>query len=173
MRSEPGWRRMESNGGSRRVGSGGGRRRVRGDRGAATIEFVFLGVLVLVPLMYLVIAASEVQRNAFAVTQAAREAGRAYATADDPAAADGRARHAVTLAFRDQGLSPDGVELRYGAVGGGCADDGAATLEPGADFEICVVRTFRIPAVPTYVDAGNNTVTGRYVVHIDDFRSAG
>ena len=149
------------------------RRRPSRDSGAASIEFVFLGVLVLVPLLYLVIAAFEVQRNAFAVTQAAREAGRAFATADDIAAADARARYAMELALRDQGLEPAGTELRYGPVGGGCADAGAATLEPGADFEVCVVRVFRVPAVPSYLDGGNNAVTGRYVVHVDDFRSAG
>lgn len=145
---------------------------MRRDRGAASIEFVFLGVLVMVPLLYLVIAAFEVQRNAFAVTQAAREAGRAWSTADDATTADGRARYAMELALRDQGLDPAGTDLRYGAVGSGCADAGAASLEPGAEFEVCVVRTFRVPAVPSYFDGGNNTVSGRFVVHVDDFRSA-
>lgn len=142
------------------------------DRGAASIEFVFLGILVMVPLLYLVIAAFEVQRNAFAVTQAAREAGRAWSTAPDAAAAPERARYAMELAIRDQGLDPGGTHLRYGPVGSGCADADAASLEPGAEFEVCVVRTFRVPAVPSFLDGGNNAVTGRFVVHIDDFRSA-
>ncbi|HEV2086891.1 MAG TPA: hypothetical protein VGR21_01135, partial [Cryptosporangiaceae bacterium] len=50
----------------RRTSSG----RSEPDTGAATIEFVFLGILVMVPLLYLVVAVFEVQRNAFAVTQA-------------------------------------------------------------------------------------------------------
>jgi Flp pilus assembly protein TadG len=141
------------------------------DHGAASVEFVFLGVLVMVPLLYLVIAAFEVQRNAFAVTQAAREAGRAWSTADDETAAAESAEYAMELALRDQDLDPAGTDLRYGPVGSGCADTGAASLEPGADFEVCVVRTFRVPAVPSYLDGGNNTVTGRFVVHVDDFRS--
>jgi Flp pilus assembly protein TadG len=143
----------------------------RHDDGAASIEFVFLGILIMVPLLYLVIAAFEVQRNAFAVTQAAREAGRAFGTAEDLTGAEERARYAMELALRDQGLEPSGTELRYGPVGGGCADGGAASLDPGTDFEVCVVRTFAVPAVPSYFDGGNNTVTGRYVVHIDNFRS--
>lgn len=142
------------------------------DRGSASIEFVFLGILVLVPLLYLVIAVFEVQRNAFAVTQAAREAGRAFGTAEDSASGEARARYAMELALRDQGLDPAGAELRYGPVGDGCAGTAAPTLEPGTDFEVCVVRTFRVPAVPSYFDGGNNAVTGRYVVHVDDFRSA-
>lgn len=127
----------------------------------------------LVPLLYLVIAVFEVQRNAFAVTQAAREAGRAFSTADEVASAEDRARYAMTVALRDQGLAPDGTDLRFGAVGSGCTGDGSATLEPGADFEVCVVRVYRIPGIPTYFDGGNNTVTGRYIVHVDDYRSAG
>jgi Flp pilus assembly protein TadG len=132
-----------------------------------------VGVLVLVPLLYLVIAVFEVQRNAFAVTQAAREAGRAFSTAESQDAAEARARYAVDLALRDQGLDPDGTRLRYGPVGSDCSDEAAATLDPGADFEVCVVHVFRIPGVPSYFDGGRNSVTGRYVVHVDDFRSAG
>jgi Flp pilus assembly protein TadG len=143
------------------------------DGGSATVEFVFLGILVLVPLLYLVLAGFEVQRSAFAVTQAAREAGRALGTAEDLASGEARANYAMRLALRDQGLDPDQAELRYGPVGGGCAATAGATLEPGADFEVCVVRIFRVPGVPSYFDGGNNSVTGRYVVHVDDFRSAG
>jgi Flp pilus assembly protein TadG len=141
------------------------------DRGSATVEFLCIGVLVFVPLVYALVAASEVQRNAFAVTQAAREAGRAFSGAHDPADAEDRARRAVALALGDQGLD-GGAELTYGAVGSGCSG-GAATLEPGTDLEVCVVRRFRVPGVPGVLDAGRNTVRARYVVHLDDFRSAG
>ncbi len=154
-------------------GRGGRSLRAGRDGGAATVEFVFLGILVMVPLLYLVIAVFEVQRNALAVTQAAREAGRAFGTAENVVAGEERARYAMALALRDQGLDPADAELRYGPVGAGCSGGGVATLEPGSDFEVCVVRVFRVPAVPSYFDGGNNTVTGRYVVHIDEFRSAG
>ena len=150
------------------------------DGGAATVEFVFAGVLLLVPLLYLAIALSEVQRNAFAVTQAAREAGRAYATADDPATAPARAGYAVRLALADQNLSGP-AELRWGPVGASC--DGLTVdstvspvpgstppLTPGALFELCVRRTYRLPGVPTLLDAGRNTIEARYVVRVDDLR---
>ena len=142
------------------------------DRGAATIEFVFLSVLIMVPLVYLVIAVFDVQRNTFAVTQAAREAGRAFATAGDVDSGEARARYAMRLALEDQGLDTSRTELRFGPVGSGCRGTDAQTLQPGADFEVCVVREFRVPGIPTYFDGGNNTVTGRFVVHIDDFRGS-
>ena len=50
--------------------------------GNAIIEFVFVAVMVMVPLVYLVVAVAVVQRNQLAVTQAARDAGRAFATSD-------------------------------------------------------------------------------------------
>jgi hypothetical protein len=36
-----------------------------------------------------------------------------------------------------------------------------------------VIRTFRVPGVPSYLDSGRNTVSGRYLVHVDDYRSTG
>ncbi|MCW2566848.1 MAG: hypothetical protein JWN54_945 [Mycobacterium sp.] len=140
--------------------------------GAAVVEFVFVAVLVLVPLMYLVLAASALQRNALGVTQAAREAGRAFATAEDETAGLERATYAVQVALTDQGLDGSGAAIRWVEVGGGCAGASVVpTLAPGAEFGVCVLRTFRLPAVPGYLDGGGNTVSGVFTVHVDDFRS--
>ncbi len=144
------------------------------DDGRAMIEFIFLGVLTLVPLLYLVVAAFDLERSVFAVTEAAREAGRAYATADDPQSAEARASYAAGLALRDQGVSVTGMSLRYVAVAGGCSTGGggAESLVPGAEFAVCVSRTVTLPGIPGYFAGRSNTVTGRYVVHVDDFREA-
>jgi Flp pilus assembly protein TadG len=154
--------------------------------GAAVVEFVFVAIVVLVPLLYLVLAASALQRNALAVTQAAREAGRAFATADDETAGQERAAYAVQVALADQGLDGGGLDgggldggsdgggaaLRWVEPGAGCAGAPVTpTLEPGAEFAVCVVRTFRLPAVPGYLAGGGNTVSGVFTVHVDDFRS--
>lgn len=139
----------------------------RGDAGAAVVEFVVLGVLLLVPLMYLALAVSAVQRGVYGVTQAAREAGRAYATGTaDTAAA--RARYAAELAVTDQGLSTDGLEVRYGPANGDCEQAGIEPwpLGPGAVFAVCVRGEVDLPGVP-------GTVTGRFVVHADRHRDYG
>ena len=39
------------------------------DEGTATIEFTFLAILLLVPLVYVVLSASQVQRNAYAASR--------------------------------------------------------------------------------------------------------
>jgi hypothetical protein len=145
----------------------------RTDAGRATIEFVFVGVLTLVPLLYLVVAVSVFERHLFAATQAAREAGRAYATAGDPLAAEERAAYSADLALGDQGVSPARRTLKYVAASADCrtAATGAQSLTPGAEFAVCVIQPVRMPGVPGFLDARANTVTGRYVVHIDDFRA--
>lgn len=74
----------------------------RGDSGNALIEFTYLAVLLMVPLVYVLTTVFQVQRAAFGVTEAARQAGRAYVTADSDAQGRARAQEAADLAMRDQ-----------------------------------------------------------------------
>jgi Flp pilus assembly protein TadG len=141
------------------------------DSGTAIVEFVLLGVVLLVPLMYLVLAVSAVQRNLYGVTHAAREAGRAYATGTMENAAE-RAAYAARLAMEDQGLPSDGITVRYGPADRDCHAAGAEPwpLMAGSEFAVCVTQTITVPAVPGVLLGHRNTVSGRYVVHADDYR---
>jgi hypothetical protein len=141
------------------------------DRGSAIVEFVFVAVLVLVPLVYLVVAVASVQRSTLAVTQAAREAGRAFATSESTDAGIARAQIAMRLALADQGL-PDDAELRYVPVGANCGGAGTEPqLVPGAEFVVCVVRHAVLPGVPTILSGRGVTTVGRFVLHVDDYRT--
>jgi hypothetical protein len=51
------------------------------------------------------------------------------------------------------------------------ADRSAENLTPGADFVVCVTRSFTLPWLPKFLDLHRNTVTGRFIVHVDNFRS--
>jgi Flp pilus assembly protein TadG len=135
------------------------------------LEFIFIAVLVMVPLIYLIVAVATVQRSQLAVTQAAREAGRAFATSDGAAAAPERVRAAVRLALRNQGLGDD-VAVRFVPPGASCAA-GPTTpeLTPGAAFTVCVTRQVELPAVPSVLAGRGITTVGRYVVHVDDYRT--
>ena len=141
-----------------------------GDAGNAVIEFVFVAVLILIPLVYFVVAVASVQRSSVAVTHAAREAGRAFATADSTDQGLQRAEVAVRLALADQGLSDDAI-VRYVAADGTC-ESGMTTpsLSPGAQFAVCVIRHASLPAVPSLISGRGITTVGRYVLHIDDYR---
>ena len=87
--------------------------RQNGERANAIIEFVFVAVLVLVPLIYLIVAVAVVQRSRLATTNAARDVGRAIATAGTAGQAEARAQAALQIALHSQGLRPADVELRY------------------------------------------------------------
>lgn len=144
--------------------------RVGGDAGSAIVEFVFVAVVIMVPLVYLIASVATVQRTQLAVTQAARDAGRAFATSDNAVAARARVAAAVRLALHDQGL-PDDASVRFVAARRGC-DDAAVTprLVPGAEFTVCVSRRVELPGVPSVLAGRGIRSVGRYLVHLDDFR---
>ena len=70
-----------------------------GEAGSAIVEFVFLAVLMMVPLFFLVMMLARLQSGAYAVSAASREAGRAFVTAQLAAEAPARAQSAAGLAF--------------------------------------------------------------------------
>lgn len=83
--------------------TGGRTTRRRDEAGSALIEFSWLAIILLVPLVWIVISVFEVQQGAFATSAAARAAGRAYALAPDDATGEARARAVVRQVLADQG----------------------------------------------------------------------
>ena len=142
---------------------------VRGERGSALVEFVFIALVVFVPLVYIVAGFSAVQRGVFASTAAAREAGRAMGTAPDPVTGHERALRAAQLAVEDQSVDATDVRLAFAAAGDDCGAAGSytPTLTPGEEFSVCVTVTVRVPLLPEFVDS--NTATGRFVVEGDRY----
>lgn len=86
--------------------------RRRNERGSALVELIWLGILLLVPLLWIVLSVFEVQKGAFAVSTAARAAGRAYALAPNDAVGQARAEAVVRQALVDQGLEDAPVTIR-------------------------------------------------------------
>lgn len=145
------------------------RRRLAEETGSALVEFVFIALVVFVPLVYIVAGFSAVQRGVFASTAAAREAGRAMGTAPDPASGQERALRAAQLAVEDQSMEVTDLRLAYAPPGASCEAAGSytPTLTPGEEFSVCVTVTVRIPLLPEFVDA--NTATGQFVVERDRY----
>jgi Flp pilus assembly protein TadG len=141
------------------------------DGGNAIIEFVFAAVIVLVPLVYFVVAIAQIQRGELAVSDAAREAGRAFATGESTSDGLNRALVAARLALADQGIAGRPA-LAFVAAGAGCrAAPVTPELIPGAEFTICVTRTVRFPGIPSVLAGGAVRTVGEYVVHVDDYRT--
>ncbi|PWW21106.1 hypothetical protein JD79_00234 [Geodermatophilus normandii] len=141
-----------------------------GERGSAIVEFVFVALVVFVPLVYVVAGFSAVQRGVFAATAAAREAGRALATAPDVGSGLARAERAAQLAVADQSVEATDVRLSFVPAGVACDDAGSGytpTLAPGEEFSVCATVTVRIPLLPDFVDA--NTATGQFAVETDRY----
>ncbi|WP_028639017.1 hypothetical protein [Nocardioides sp. URHA0032] len=78
--------------------------RERGEQGSALVELSWLGILLLVPLLWIVVSVFDVQRGAFGVSGAARAAGRAYALAPTDPEGRARANAAARQALEDQGV---------------------------------------------------------------------
>jgi hypothetical protein len=108
-----------------------------GERGSAIVEFHFLGILLLVPLVYIMLAVLDVQRTAYGVTQAAREAGRIYVATGDEAAA----RAAAAVALGDHDVDPIDVDLIVKCDADPC-------YQPGGEITVTVESSVPLPLVP-------------------------
>ncbi|HEU5042842.1 MAG TPA: hypothetical protein VFT75_01765 [Nocardioidaceae bacterium] len=124
--------------------------RTRGQAGTALVEFVWLAILLLVPLLYIVLAVFEVQRSAFAVSAAARAAGRAFVLSPSESAASARAVAAARVAMADQDLDLDRASVAFT-----CAPDPANCLAPGSTVQVSVSYPVALPLVPSAL--GGNT----------------
>jgi len=141
----------------------------RQDCGSAIIEFVFISVLVFIPLTYLVVGFGAVQRGVFAATEAAREAGRAIGTAPDAELGMARAQRAAELAVEAQSVDLQDMSVGYAPAGTGCEAAGSYIpgLFPGEEFVVCVTVTVRVPLLPEFIES--NTATGLFVVERDRY----
>jgi hypothetical protein len=115
-----------------------------GEAGSALIELTWLGLLLLIPLVYVVITLVTVQRSAYGATEAARAAGRAFILSPDSTTARQRAFQAAQVAMRDQGveLAPADVVIVCGPTPDSC-------LQPGSTVQVEIALQVRLPLMPT------------------------
>lgn len=123
-------------------------RRRRDERGSGLVELTWLAIILLVPLVWIVMSVFDVQRGAFAVSAAARAAGRAYALAPDDATGQARAEAVAQLVLDDQG-SP-GQEARVVVT---CEKPEGTTCHVGtAVITVRVFSSVSLPAAPKILD---------------------
>jgi len=118
--------------------------KTRDDRGSALVEFSYLSLLLLVLMIYAMSAAFVVQRSAFALTAASREAGRVFVQADSGAQALSNARLASGVVLRDQGVNPARVRTRFTCAAKPC-------LSPGARVDVTLSTSVPVPFVPAFM----------------------
>lgn len=139
----------------------------RDESGRAVVEFVFLGVLVLVPIVYLIVTLAAIQRASFAVSTAAREAGRVFVTAPTEEVAFQLGGTAGELTFEDYGLAG-------GQVAFVC--DGSPCLRPEGRVEVTASVRVTLPLIPDAlvgVLPATVPIAATHVVTVDRFRASG
>lgn len=92
--------------------------RPRGDDGNAIVEFIYLSVILMIPLVYVMLGVFDTQRTSFGVTEAARQAGRAWIASGCSEAAGQRA---ASLALSDQAVTTSEVSFPACPPPGGAA----------------------------------------------------
>ncbi|WP_353828802.1 hypothetical protein [Agromyces sp. SYSU T0242] len=120
------------------------------ERGSASLEFLTVGMIMLVPLVYLVLAVGAIQSASLGVEGAARQAARVSVQTTDGASIDSVARAArVTLA--DYGIDEDAIAIAI--------DCDAACDVPGTRVTVRVEVEVALPLVPQLIaSAGIGTV---------------
>lgn len=118
---------------------------LRDDTGSASLEFVTTGLILLVPLVYLVLVMSALQSGSFAVEGAARQAARVYVQSSDQAEASAAAQRAVEFALRDHGLDPAASGIRVDC-------DSEPCLTRSGTVTVTVDVSVTLPLVPTALD---------------------
>lgn len=142
-------------------------RLTRDESGSALVEFVVLGVLMLVPLVYLVMTMARLQAGSYAVSHAAREAGRAFVTSESAERAPARAEAAARIAFLDHAFEDVG---RLDLV---C--DGSPCLRPDGLVETTATVRVPLPLVPSFVRDVvplSIPVSASHLSTVDRFRGA-
>lgn len=143
------------------------RRGLHGDAGNALVEFVYLAVLLMVPLVYVLLTVFRVQGAAYAVSSAAREAGRVYATSESVGDAGDRAFTAATIVMRDSSLRLGAGDLRITCSSARC-------LAPGSRVRVVIEHDVSLPLLPRLFDGrapATVRVTGEHVELVDRFRA--
>ncbi|MGB3594586.1 MAG: pilus assembly protein [Ornithinimicrobium sp.] len=139
----------------------------RSDRGSMLIEVLFLMILLMLPLFYLVGTLGRLQAGAYAASAAAREAGRAYVTAEGEASASGRSAAAADLV-----LAAHGFGSGEGTVSISCRV--APCLAPGARIEVTSEVRVDLPLIPDFLAGALPTsvsMTSDHVESVDAFRA--
>jgi hypothetical protein len=97
-----------------------------GQRGSAVVEFTFLGLLLMVPVVYFVITVGQIQGGSFAVVGAADQAAKVFVTQPDEASGRAAAEQAAVLAITDYGHPADNARVEVSCDRGNCMAAGSA-----------------------------------------------
>ena len=111
--------------------------------GSAALEFVTLGMVLLVPMVYLVLTMAAIQGGALAAEGAARQAARVYVESGTPSEAQAAALRALEVALADHGVESPDADLSIS-----CTPRPDACLTRRGLVTVTVDLTVPLPLVP-------------------------
>lgn len=131
----------------------------------ALVETILVSVVMIVPLMVVLSALSDLHRGALAVSAAAREAGFEAARSDTVAQADLAVDAAVDAALSDHGIDARGAGVSWNSAG----------WQRGGRVEVEVklpIQVFQLPFLGA-APGPRIWLNGRHVARIDPYMSRG
>lgn len=135
-----------------------------GESGSAVLEFIFLALLLLIPVVYLILTVGQIQGASYATVGAADQAARVYASAENEGQGRDRAGQAAMLAVTEYGFDANSLVLEYVCTDGAC-------LAPGSNITVTVRLQVPLPLVPqlpgmglaaTTVSSSATQIVGRF-----------
>jgi Flp pilus assembly protein TadG len=134
------------------------------EEGNAVVEFTFLALLLMVPLVYFIITVGQIQGGSFAVVGAADQAAKVFVAQPDAGSAQTAAEQAALIALADFGH-----EAGQARVSTRC--DPADCQAAGTAVTVTVNLTVPLPFVPVNenfrlkasdVEASSTQLVGRF-----------
>lgn len=114
-----------------------------GERGSSSLEFIVAGLVLLVPIVYLVVALGMIQGQSLGAEAGARHIARAISTATDERDAERRADLVLDAVVREYALDRDAVEVSVD-----CLPASISCPEPGATLVVTVRTSVVLPLAP-------------------------
>ena len=113
------------------------------EAGSAALEFILVGLLLLVPIVYLIVSLGLIQGQSLGVEAGARHLARAVSQAPDAASARDRADRVLHAVVQEYGIDPATLDVALT-----CRPAGATCPEAGATLVVTVTAEVALPLVP-------------------------
>lgn len=149
-----------------------GKTRITDDAGAAVVEFVFVAVLLMVPVVYLIVALAHIQGATFAAQAAARDGSRAAVVGGVDALREGGTSPEAERAARRHAGAVMAVTLADFRVGDSAFEVSCTSspcLEPGGDVVVDVTVTVELPVIGSLLPSAAVTVSSSSSSPVDGY----
>ena len=113
------------------------------DRGSAALEFILVGLILLVPLVYLVVALGLIQTQSLGAEAGARHIARTVSLAPDAATARVGADRVLASVVDEYGIDARSVDVAME-----CLPAGSSCPEAGSTVVVNVRTRVALPLVP-------------------------